>query len=127
MPRDLAKLFAEKYRLTKDMVIRNVYQKERPNSYLASFAPFMAAHRLHPYMDKLLTDGFDEFVRTNIMTYPNYWEYKCNFVGSIGYLFDMHLRNVCELHGVQMGKILRSPIADIFHFVVERETTNLLY
>lgn len=127
MPRDLAKIFGEKYRLTKDIVIKNVYQKDRPNTYLASFAPFLLEYRTHPFVDKLLTDGFDEFVRTNIMTYPNFWEHKCNFVGHISYNFDLHLRNVCGLHGIQVGKILASPIEDIFHYVILRETSNLVY
>ncbi|WP_164112661.1 MULTISPECIES: N-acetylglucosamine kinase [Sphingobacterium] len=127
MPRDLAKIFETKYRITKDIVIKNVYQRDRPNSFLASFTPFMSENRSHPFIDKLLTDGFDEFVRTNIMTYPNFWEYKCNFVGSIAYVFDMHLHAVCNLHGVQVGKILRSPIEEIFHFIIQRETSNIGY
>jgi len=125
MPRDLAKVFAEKYNLTKDIVIKNVYQRERPNSYLASFAMFMDEYRTHPFIDKLLTDGFDEFVRTNIMTYPRFWDYKCNFVGRIAYIFDLHLQAVCRLHGVQVGKILRSPIEDLFDFVINREMNNI--
>lgn len=124
MPKDLERRFAEKYRVTKDIVIKNVYQKERPNSYLASFAMFMEENRLHPFIDKLLTDGFDEFVRTNIMTYPKFWEYNCNFVGSIAYSFDLHLQAVCKLHGVRVGKILKSPIEEIFHFIIERELNN---
>ncbi len=112
MPKDLEKKFSEKY---------YVYQKERPNSYLASFALFMDENRNHPFVDKLLTDGFDEFVRTNIMTYPKFWDYKCNFVGRIAYTFDLHLQEVCKLHGVQVGKILRSPIEEIFHYVIARE------
>lgn len=126
MPKDLEKKFAEKYNLTKDTVIKNVYQKDRPNSYLASFAIFLSEHRTHPFIDKLLTEGFDEFVRTNIMTYPNFWEYKCNFVGRIAFTFDLHIREVCSLHGVQVGKILRSPIEEIFYYVIERETGNLI-
>ncbi|MDR2283617.1 MAG: N-acetylglucosamine kinase, partial [Sphingobacterium sp.] len=62
---------------------------------------------------------------TNIMTYPNFWEYKCNFVGSIAYVFDMHLQAVCNLHGVEVGKILRSPIEEIFHFIIQREASNV--
>ncbi|TJZ52467.1 N-acetylglucosamine kinase [Sphingobacterium olei] len=121
MPRDLAKTFGEKYRLTKDIVIKNVYQKERANSYLASFAEFMSENRLHPFIDNLLRNGFDEYARTNVMSYPNYWEYECNFVGRIAYHFDMHLREVCELHGVRVGKILKSPIEELYEFVIQRE------
>lgn len=124
MPRDLEKLFSEKYRLTKDMVIKNVYQKDRPNSYLASFVPFMSENRSHPYIDKLLTEGFDEFVRTNIMTYPNFWEYRCNFVGHVAYDFDLQIRAVCKLHAVQVGSILANPIQELFDYVIERESSN---
>lgn len=125
MPKDLEKKFSEKYHLTKDAVIKHVYQKDRPNSYLASFAIFLDENRMHPFIDKLLTDGFDEFVRTNIMTYPKFWEYKCNFVGRIAYTFDLHLQAVCKLHGVQVGKILKSPIEEIFQYVLERESSNM--
>lgn len=125
MPKDLAKKFTEKYRLNKDVVIKNVYQKDRPNAYLASFAEFMGENRLHPYIDTLLRNGFDEFVRTNIMTYPDYWEYKVNFVGRIAYHFDMQLREVCEVLGVKVGSILKSPMEHLFHFVVERETRTV--
>ena len=125
MPKDLEKKFFEKYRLTKEIVIKNVYQKEKPNSYLASFAIFMEENRMHPYIDKLLTDGFDEFVRTNIMTYPNFWDYKCNFVGRIAYTFDIHLQSVCKLHGVKVGRILRSPIEELYNYVIVRESSNM--
>lgn len=122
MPKDLAKKFAERYRLNKDIVIKNVYQRDRPNAYLASFAEFMAENRLHPYIDTLLRNGFDEFVRTNVMTYPDYWEYKVNFVGRIAYHFDLQLREVCDVLGVKIGSILKSPMEHLFHFVVDRET-----
>lgn len=125
MPKDLSKKFAEKYRINKDVVIKNVYQKDRPNAYLASFATFMSDNRQHPFIDKLLTDGFDEFVRTNIMTYPNFWEYECNFVGGIAYHFDLHLAKVCELHGVNVGKILKTPIEELFQYIVRRETSQI--
>ena len=59
------------------------------------------------------------------MDLMNYWDYKCNFVGRIAYTFDLHLQAVCKLHGVQVGKILRSPIEELFHYVVERETQSV--
>ena len=121
MPRDLMRIFQEVHPITKDIIIKNVYQRDRPNAYLASFAKFMGDNRSHPFIDNLLRNGFDEFVRTNIMTYPNFWEYECHFVGQIAYNFDIHLREVCNLHGVKIGTILKNPIEQLFHFVVNRE------
>ncbi|MFD2743645.1 N-acetylglucosamine kinase [Sphingobacterium populi] len=126
MPRDVAKLFEEQYHVTKEVVVKNVYQKDRPNAYLASFVPFMDQNRLNPYIDTLLRNGFDEFVRTHIMTYPSYAEHECNFVGRVAFHFDMQLRDVCELHGVNVGRILKSPIKPLFDFVIQREMDNAL-
>jgi len=121
MPRDLMRKFHDVHPITKDIIIKNVYQKERPNAYLASFASFMADNRSHPFIDNLLRNGFDEFVRTNMMTYGDFWNYECHFIGRIAYHFDIHLREVCTLHGVKVGKILESPIKELFHFVIKRE------
>lgn len=121
MPRDLMRIFKEAHPISKDIIIKNVYQRDRPNAYLASFAKFMGDNRAHPYIDTLLKNGFDEFVRTNIMTYPNFWDYECHFVGQIAYHFDLHLREVCSLHGVKIGTILKNPIEELFHFVINRE------
>lgn len=125
MPRDLAKQFEEKYRLTKEIVIKNVYQKDRPNAYLASFAPFMMENRLHTYTDDLLRNGFDEFTRSNIVTYPEFWNYTCHFSGRIAYHFDIQLREVCKLHGITVGKIIKNPIVQLFEFVIQRELDSL--
>lgn len=125
MPMDIAKLFGKQYNVTKEIVIKNIYQKDRPNAYLASFAPFMSENRLHPYVDTMLRNGFDEFVRTNIMTYPDYWEHTCNFVGQVAFNFDMQLRDVCGLHGVKVGTILAKPIEPLFNFVIRREMAVL--
>ncbi|MBP3943943.1 N-acetylglucosamine kinase [Sphingobacteriaceae bacterium WQ 2009] len=121
MPKDLSDAFQETYRLTKEIVIKNVYERERPNAYLASFVPFMSQHIRHPYIDEIIREGFDEFVKTNIMSYPDFWEYECHFVGSIAYIFDLQLRDICNVNGVRVGKILKSPIDSLFDFVLERE------
>lgn len=125
MPKEIHEAFEAKYRLTKETVIRCVYQKERPNAYLASFARFMGDHSQHPFIDNMLREGFDEFARTLILTYPDYKEYTCSFVGKIAYHFDLVLREVCVMHGVQIGKILETPIEKLFNFVIEREMMSV--
>jgi len=121
MPADLSVNFESRYRLNKEIVIKNVYQRASPNAYLASFAPFMSEHISHPYIDALLRDGFREFVMTNIRPFPDYRDYVCHFVGSIAFHFSTQLRQTCEQYGVKTGKILKKPIEELFKYVVERE------
>lgn len=121
MPADLRKHFEAKFRINKEIVIRNVYQRASPNAYLASFAPFMSEHIDHPYIVTLLQEGFREFVITNIKPFPDYHDYVCHFVGSIAFYFGDQLRLICDQYGVKAGKILKRPIEELFNYVIERE------
>lgn len=121
MPADLSSAFDAKYRLNKEIVIKNVYQRASPNAYLASFVPFMAEHLAHPFVDELLKSGFKEFVATNIKPFPDYRDYVCHFVGSVAFYFMAPLREICEQHGVKIGKVLKRPIEELFDYIVQRE------
>ncbi|WP_257670536.1 N-acetylglucosamine kinase [Parapedobacter tibetensis] len=121
MPTDLAERFNAKYRINKEIVIKNVYQRASPNAYLASFARFMGEYIDHPFVDELLKVGFKEFITTNIKPFPNYREYICHFVGSIAFYFKDQLHYICEQNGVKIGKVLKRPIEELFNYVIQRE------
>jgi N-acetylglucosamine kinase-like BadF-type ATPase len=121
MPADIHALFDQAYGLDKEIVISNVYLKAGANSYLAAFAKFLNGIYTTPYGRSLLNKGLSEFVETNIKSYPQYHKYKCNFVGSIAYVFADELKAVCTANGIQIGKIIRQPIHDLMEFILNRE------
>jgi len=124
MPEDLHQAFEETYQLTKEDVIQNLYQKPSPNFYLAAFSKFMSNHYQHPYIKELLYQGFQEFVKTNIQSYPDFQKHTCHFVGSLAFHFQEELRTVCQDNNVIVGKILKHPIDDLFQYILLRETNN---
>ncbi|MFA6086078.1 N-acetylglucosamine kinase [Mucilaginibacter sp.] len=120
MPGDINTKFKEAYHLDKETVIKNVYQKARANSYLASFSKFITGIRNTEYGQAILHKGLLEFVETNIKTHSQYAKYKCHFVGSIAYIFADELKAICEANSVHVGKIIRQPINDLLEFIVNR-------
>lgn len=125
MPEDLALDFELDYALTKDIVIENVYQKNNPNVYLASFAPFLSKHKNHSYVLMLLRRGFDDFMESNVCLYPDYKQHICHFVGSIAYHFSDVLKEACVKYDVQVGQIIKQPIQNLYEYIVEREKQSL--
>jgi glucosamine kinase len=121
MPDDIHTLFNNTYNLTKEEVIINVYQKPSPNTYLASFSRFLNLVRKTPYGHALLTKGLQQFIDTNIKSFPQYHKYKCHFVGSIAFVFSNELKALCEASDVHVGKIIKQPIHDLLTFVLSRE------
>jgi len=120
MPDEVSTLFNNQYHLTRDIVIKNVYQKPGANSYLAAFSRFLSAIRTTPYAQDLLSRGLVEFIETNIKSYPQYNKYKCNFVGSIAYVFADELNAICTANGVRIGKIIKQPIHDLLQFILSK-------
>lgn len=121
MPADLREKFSETFEVTKDIVVENVYQKPFPNSYLATFSRFMIHHRQHPFIQKTIKEGFQEFIDTNVKDYKNYRSLECNFVGSISYYYQDELRAVFAENNLKIGKILQKPIEGIFEYILKRE------
>jgi len=120
MPDEVSAKFNNEYHLTRDIVIKNVYQKAGANSYLASFSRFLSEIRDTEYAQQLLSKGLVEFIETNIKSYPQYNKYKCNFVGSIAYVFDDELTELCKANGVRVGKIIKQPIHDLLLFILSK-------
>lgn len=125
MPQDLAVSFKGAFTVDKESIIKRIYQQPAPNSFLASFAPFMSDHLSHPFIADLIRTGFQEFVETNIKSYPDYRTMVCHFVGSIAFHFKDILKEVCELQGVRVGKILKHPIDDLSTFISNNGVKNL--
>lgn len=121
MPDDINFKFDKTYGLTKEIVVSNVYQKPRANTYLASFTRFLNVIRRTDYAQALLKKGLLEFIETNIKSYPQYHQYKCNFVGSIAYVYADELKALCEANNIKVGKIIRQPIHDLLDFILSRE------
>jgi glucosamine kinase len=120
MPADISTKFDATYHLDKPKVIKNVYQRPSANTYLASFAKFISEIRESEYAQNLLKNLFQDFVDTNIKSYPNYSKFKCHFVGSIAFVFADELKAVCKENGVHVGKIIRQPINDLLEFMIKR-------
>lgn len=117
MPADIHQKFESAYHLDREVVIKNVYQKPAGNTYLASFSRFLSEIRETEYAQNILSIGLVEFIETNIKSYPQYNKYKCNFVGSIAYVFADELNALCKANGVRTGKIIKQPIYDLMDFM----------
>lgn len=121
MPSDLSSAFATQFAVDKDIVIDNIYRKPLPNAYLATFSRFMIAHKNHPFIQKILREGFQEFIDTNVKDYKEYKTLDCNFVGSISFYYQDTLREVFAENNIKIGKILQKPIEGIFDYILKRE------
>lgn len=109
LPEQVAKEFMERYQLTMDNILENVYRKPMANRYMASFAPFLGEKRHIPEVQNLLKSCFARFLRRNVMNYHKPW-LPVNFVGTLAYTFREELSAAAESMGLSLGTVMKSPM-----------------
>jgi N-acetylglucosamine kinase-like BadF-type ATPase len=119
MPDGLQEIFRETYGLDNEQIFDRVYNQPLPNRFLASFSKFAYENNNSSYCRDIVVEGFEAFFKNLVTRYPNYQDYSFNCVGSVGYNFRDALAQVARAHGMQVGKIIRSPIDSLVDYHVE--------
>ena len=115
MPDAVSKEFMERYSLSKDLIIENVYRKPLPNRYIAGFVPFIVEKRAVPEVHKMLIQCFSEFFTRNVINYHKPW-LPVHFVGSIAGIFADELKETADSLGMTIGKIMASPMGGLIEY-----------
>ena len=113
MPEPLRSQFAKRYSVTTDSVLDSVYRQPQPNRYLASFAKFAFHHLKHPYVARMVYEGFRQFLEKNVCRYEDYAQYRVHFTGSIAFYYSNLLRQVAGDLDIVVQNITESPIAGL--------------
>ncbi|WP_075603720.1 hypothetical protein [Saccharicrinis aurantiacus] len=91
-------------------ILNKVYKQSFPNRYLASFVPFIKSNISIPEFRLIVEKGFRQFLKNNVLQYPEAASLPIHFVGSVAYYFKDILEAQIEKKGLIMGKVLRSPM-----------------
>ncbi|UOQ50989.1 N-acetylglucosamine kinase [Hymenobacter cellulosivorans] len=116
LPDGLQDIFREEYKLTREDILDRLYNQPLPNRFLASFGKFAYDHNNISYCREIVLQGFETFFENIVLHYPNYQDYSFNCVGSVAYNFRDALFQVARSHGMEVGKIIRSPIDDLVSY-----------
>ena len=118
MPADLKQEFEAYYQLTYKDFIDKLYHFPQPNMYLADFCKFAGEHQNHPYIRKICSDCFNDFIRIFIERYDVCKELKVSFVGSVAYHFQPIMKTCIEEKGLHLGKIIQSPADGLIDYYI---------
>ena len=116
MPPDLQADFAATYPIPHEELLDKLYNGERPNRFLASFAQFAGKHSHNEYIRQLVRAGFHDFFKNVVTNYPGYEALQLNCVGSIGFVFKDLLADVADDFNMPVGTIIQSPVQGLLDF-----------
>lgn len=118
MPETISKRFFEKYNLTPAEIIDRVYRQPKPNTFLASFVPFLEENIDEPRIYNLLKESFRSFLRRNVMQYDGWQTLPIGFNGSIAEIYKKPLLEALEEEGMRLGRIIQAPMEAMVEYHV---------
>ena len=116
MPESLRLKFEEKYHLTRDEALQRVYKTEKPNHFLASFAPFLSAEIETEYALQLVRRSLTEFFERNVIKIPDYQNFSIGFVGSVAFHFSTIVTEICEIYQLNCVSVLQEPMEGLVKY-----------
>lgn len=113
---DLMARFDATYTTTAVEILENVYKKPLPNRYLAGFVLFLSKNRGHPFIEKIIYDGINDFFLNHICNYPESKKFPVNFTGGVAFGFQDVLHQLCRTYKLVPGKILKNPMEGLIEY-----------
>lgn len=119
MPQDLAEVFEKQYDLSSDVIKENLYKKDNPNTYLASFAEFIFTNERNGYFYKLIMEGMQNFIEHRVLCFKEAQNVPVHFIGSIAYFSQDIIRDVAKPYNLEVGNFVRRPIDGLINYYKE--------
>lgn len=107
---DFMEKFEKFFKYSKEEIIENIYQKPRPNKFLASISPFCKEYINHPEIEEIILNSFDTFFKEHILPIKESKKYPLHFIGSIAFFFEAQLKKVAYKYDFKIGKIEQKPL-----------------
>ena len=112
LPADIKVAFEAAYPEGKREILNKIYG-DGPNVYLASFAKFVSEFKEHFYIQKLVSQAFQQLIERHILKYEGCHSIPIHFVGSIAFHFQDILKMTLEEHDLTLGVVIKKPIDNL--------------
>lgn len=110
LPQTVISRFNTRYGLSAADIIDRVYRQPRPNTFLASFAPFLQENLDEPSVYALVKNSFLRFLRRNVKQYEGWNTLPIGFNGSVACIFRKPLEDALGEEGMHLGRVVQTPM-----------------
>jgi len=120
MPKYFATNFEKNYDLSPDEIKINLYKRENPNTYLASFSHFLINNKDSDYAQNIINKGLRLFVENQILQFEESKQLPIHFIGSLAHFLQDEIKLIFKEYNLTLGKIERHPIQGLVKYHTEK-------
>lgn len=113
---EIAEDFKKEYKISKDILLDNVYNKPFANSYLAGLTPFLKKHEKKEEIAVIINKCLSAYFEKQIIKIPEYKNHKLSLTGSIAFHFSDQIKKLAQIYSVDISEIRQSPIEGLIKY-----------
>ena len=114
---DFAEKFIKTYDLNRTQILDKVYRQAEPALYLSSFVDFLMDNQNHPFVKKLVSEGFDLYLKTYIKPLKElYPTSSIHMLGTVAAGFEEYLVEVALNNNLEISSIIKEPIYNLLKY-----------
>lgn len=121
VPQQIIDIFFETYKFTPAEILENVYMKPFPNRFLGQFARFISSNIDIPELQDIIISSFEDFIRRNILQYPEAKILPVHFTGSIAFHFRSFLEDLLVRNNLKTGIVTLSPMENLINYHINSQ------
>lgn len=123
VPDAVVNLFFDTYKITPAEILESVYMKPFPNRFLGQYARFISNNIHIPELQEIIVTSFEEFIKRNLLQYPQAAFLPVSFTGSIAVHFRVFLEELLTRNNLKPGIFTNSPMSNLIKYHI----TNINY
>ncbi len=116
LPQTIIELFFNEYQTNCGEILDHIYKRPLPNRYLAQYTRFLSKHIHLQELEDIVSNAFEEFIKRNLLQYPNVKELKINFTGSIAHHFTSQLEKALNKYKLTLGTVSQAPMNGLVQY-----------
>ena len=116
LPQALIEDFYKDYQTNGPEILDNVYKRPFPSRYLANYAKFLSKNIGYNEIEELVINSFDDFIKRNLLQYPDIESTVVHFTGSIAFVFETQLKKAMKARNLMLGTIERAPMQGLIKY-----------
>lgn len=117
LPNDLLIKFEKIYKLDRTQIFDKIYKKPQTLLFLTSFFEFYLENRLHPFIQNLVDNSFDLYLRTYVApTIEKNPNQELHFIGIVAGEFQDRLRLAAEKLNINITTVTKEPIYNLLDY-----------
>lgn len=116
IPDDLKKDLEENYNMSLDHITKGLYDGDQKSRFIASYGSFLGEHADHPFIQKMLYEGFENFITRIVLNYSNATDYEVRFIGSVAFAYQDLIKEILEENNLKAGLFVKNPMDRLVTF-----------